>query len=236
MKKILFLLFSVLLLSGCSKEYSGEVTVDSSKYLDKGYMVNIIRDIEKLGEDSENYGKGYVRMTFNVISEYVSTHDFDEDANYNIKKKVVSNIKIISGPKKGMAEELYGNYNTYDSGIALLGTNNKFEENYSIPHSSGGQSSIAVTVNKIALFDSSVYGYYETPSLSEVYSDLGISREDVTLTLGFRVELITVDNRIFYKDYEIQLPPSTYDISGSEFYVDLTIDDVNLMEPFLEKN
>ncbi len=238
MKKILFVLFCIILLSGCAKEeteYVGKVSADSSKYLDKGYIINIIRDIESLGDDAENYGKGYIRMTFNVIADYVSTHDFDDDANYNIKKKIVSNVRVVSGPKKGMAEELYGKYNTYSGGVALLGTNNRFEDIYPYPHSSGVQSSIAVVVNKIALFDSANYGYYETPPLSQVYSDLGITTANVALTLAFRVELITVDNRIFYKDYSVVMPPSTYDISGSEFQVDYTISDVNLMEPFLEK-
>lgn len=234
MKKIIVFCLLVLLISGCSKkiETNGKVTDASSKYLDKGYSINIMRSSESF-EDAENYGKGYVKMTFNVITDYYSTNEYSENADYNIKKKVISNVRVISGPKMGMADELYADFTIYNNGTLLTGTNNKFETTYSIPHTSGVTSSVAVVVNKIALYDSSKYT--STPSLSQLYSDLGIDRASVSLKLGFRVELITNDNKTFYKDYEITIPPESYDITSSEFHLDYTINDVSKMEPFLEK-
>jgi hypothetical protein len=236
MKKIL-LIIMLLLVTGCTSNdyYSGKVTEESKKYLDKGYVVNIYRGSTPLGNDEENYGKGYINMTFNVITDYISISDYNPEAGYNIKKKTVSNIRVIRNPKKGVIESLIGDYNTYGEGIDLVGTKNKFETNYETPHNSGVQSSIAVNINQIALFDSSNYGYYETPSINQVYSDLDITRENVELVLGFRVELLTVDNQIYYKDYEITLPPVEYDIAGSEFHIDKTIVNQNDMEPFMQK-
>ncbi len=237
MKKIV-LLFVVLFITGCgttSTNYSGKVTEESKKYLDSGYIINVFRDIEKLGDELENYNKGYIKIGYNVLAEYTSTHDIDPDASYNIKKKVVSNIKIISGPKMGMADELYGNFSLYDMGDPLLGTNNKFETVYDVPHSEGVQSSIAVYINKVAFLDANKYEGDGYPSLVTVYGDLGITRDSVAITLGFRVELITNDNKTFYKDYEIEMPTKDFDLTGDNFQIDLTIDDVTKMEPFLEK-
>ncbi len=237
MKKIILILFFVFLVSGCANKnaisnYRGKVTTESQKYLDKGYQVNIYRDIEKLGDDAENYGKGYIRMNFNVTTDYYSTNEYNPDADYNIKKKIISNVRVIKQPKMGMAEELY----VYNSqGTLLSGTNNKYKEKYDIPHTSGVQSSVAVAVNKIAFLDTSTYGFGEMPGLSKIYSDLNVTTENVTLTLGFRVELVTKDDKIFYKDYEIILPPSSFNISGAEYSMDFIEDDVSEMEPFLEK-
>lgn len=64
---------------------------------------------------------------------------------------------------------------------------------------------------------------------------MGITRDSVALTLGFRLELITNDNKTFYKDYEIEMPTKDFDLTGDNFQIDLTIDDVTKMEPFLEK-
>ncbi len=244
MKKIILFFTFLMLLAGCSnskvdnlsnENYSGKVTEESKKYLDKGITINVFRSVEKLGDDAENYNKGYIKIGYNVITDYYSTNDYDPDAGYNIKKKVVSNVRVINGPKMGIADELYGNFSIYDEGTKLLGTNNKFEQVYDSPHTSGVQSSIAVFVNKIALLDANKYTDQEISDLSKVYGDLGITRDSVALTLGFRVELITVDNKTYYKDYEVEMPTKEFDIFGSEFHIDLTTDDVNNMEPFLEK-
>lgn len=237
MKKIVLLLF-ILFITGCgttSTNYSGKVTEESKKYLDNGYIINVFRDIEKLGDELENYNKGYIKIGYNVITDYVSTNIFDPDAGYNIKKKVVSNIRVIKGPKMGIADELYGNYTLYDMGTKLLGTNNRFEKEYEFPHTTGVQTSIMVFLNKVALLDANKYTDEEISNLSKVYGDLGINRDSVSLTLGFRVELITNDNRTFYKDYEIEMPTKDFDLMGDNFQIDLTIDDVTKMEPFLEK-
>lgn len=231
------MLFVVLFITGCgttSTNYSGNVTEESKKFLDNGYIINVFRSVEKLGDEEENYNKGYIKIGYNVITDYVSTNIFDPDAGYNIKKKVVSNIRVIKGPKMGIADELYRNYTLYDMGDALLGTNNRFETVYDAPHTSGVQTSIAVFVNKIALLDANKY-LGDLPALSVVYSDLGITRDSVALTLGFRLELITNDNKTFYKDYEIEMPTKDFDLTGDNFQIDLTIDDVTKMEPFLEK-
>lgn len=238
MKKILLLLFAVLFITGCdtsNSNYSGKVSEASKKYLDKGYYINIFRDVQKLSEDEKDSGKGYIRIGYNVLTDYTSTHDVDPDASYNIKKKIVSNIRVIKGPKKGVADELYGNFSLSSMGDPLLGTNNKFETEYDEPHSSGVQSSVIVFVNKIALLDAKKYVGIESPPLSKVYEDLGITKEDVTITLGFRVELITNDNKTFYKDYEVEMPTKDFDLTGDEFQINLTVEDVNKMEPFLEK-
>lgn len=239
MKKIVLLLF-ILFFTGCgtaNTNYSGKVTEESKKFLDNGYIVNVSRGVEKLGDDAENYNKGYIRIGYHIITNYVSTNIYDPDARYNIKKKVVSNIRVIKGPKMGNADELYGNYNYYtgDMGTKLLGTNNKFETVYEYPHIGGVQTSILVYINKVALLDANKYTDEEISNLSKVYGDLGINRDSVALTLGFRVELISNDSRTFYKDYEIELPTKDFNLTGSEFHVDLTTYDVTKMEPFLEK-
>lgn len=244
MKKIILFFTFLMLLAGCSnskvdnlsnENYSGKVTEESKKYLDKGIIFNVYRSVDKLGDDAENYNKGYIKIVYNVITDYYSTNDYNPDASYNIKKKIVSNLRVIKGPKMGIADELYGNFSLYDERTNLLGTNNKFEQVYDTPHMSGVQSSIAVFVNKVALLDANKYTDAEISDLSKIYGDLGISRDSVALTLGFRVELITVDNKTYYKDYVVEIPTKNFNISGSEFQIDLTTDDIDKMEPFLEK-
>jgi hypothetical protein len=231
MKKIL-ILFIILLLTGCtnnSKEYTGKETELSKLYLDKGYEINIFRSMESTNE----YGKAYVTMTYNVIADYVSIADYDNE-DTKITKKKVSNIRIINTPKKGFADELYGNYNGY-SGELLTGTKNYYETKYEVPHTSGIPSSIAVTLNQIGLYDQSkspIALSGAQPTFEDVCNELGISLSDVTLTLGFRVELTTVSGKTLYKDYEVQVPTKDFDLGGSEFQIDKTTTDG---DPFLEK-
>lgn len=244
MKKVVIVLFLLVLLTGCglttlngnntNSEYSGKVTELSKKYLSKGYLVNVYRSSVSLGDDAENYGKAYITMTFNVITEFVTTIGYDDTENY-IKKKTISNIRLIKTPKMGTAEEIYPDYFAFGTNTELKGSNNSYTKEYSTPIFYSDQTSIGVTVNRIALFDSSNYGWDENPSTSQIYSDLGITRDSVALTLGFRVELLTVGGKTFYKDYEIEMPPKGYDIGGSEYQMSFMVDDVSKMDTFLEK-
>lgn len=247
MKKLVIIALVLFMMTGCGSAtdnnannnsntgtYNGIETSLSRKYLSKGYIVNIYRSSTPLGDDAENYGKAYITMTFHVIAEHTSIVDYQATREH-IKKKTVSNIRIIKTPKMGMAEEIYADYGSGGTGTLLAGTNNKFEKNYDTPSFSQDQTSIAVKLNRVALFDSSKYGWDEQPSTSQIYSDLGITTDQVRLTLGFRIELTTVDNKILYKDYEIELPPQGFDIGGSEFQMRFMTDDTTQMSAFLEK-
>ena len=245
MKKIVIVILSILLLTGCgtnsnkdtnnTTNYSGKETTLSKKYLSNGYLVNIYRSSQSLGDDEENYGKSYITMTFNVITDFTSTVGYDE-TNYHIKKKRISNIRIIKSPNMGMVESIYPNYAAFNStNEEIKGSKNYYEEEFSTPIYFSGQTSIGVDVNRIALFDAANYGWNEQPTTSEIYNDLGITREEVSLILGFRVELITVEGKTLYKDYEIEMPPVGYDIAGLEFQMNFMTDDISLMETFLEK-
>ena len=243
MKKIIIVFFVLLILTGCTaskKEvdtantYSGKETALSKKYLSKGYLVNIYRSAVSLGDDAENYGKSYITMTFNVITEITSTVAYDETNNH-IKKKVISNIRLIKTPKMGMAEEIYPDYSASTTNVELKGSNNSYTKEYSNPIYYSDQTSIGVTLNRIALFDSAAYGWDEQPTTSQIYNDLGITREAVALTLGFRIELTTVAGKVLYKDYEIEMPPKGYDIGGTEFQMKFMTDDISQMGTFLEK-
>lgn len=244
MKKIILLIIVLLLFTGCSltqkkendneKKYFGKTTELSKKYLSKGYLVNVYRSSISLGDDAKNYGKGYITMTFNVIIEFVSTIDYN-DTNKYIKEKVISNIRIIKTPKMGIAEDIYPNYDAYGTNTELKGSKNSYAKKYDTPIFSPEQTSIAVALNHIALFDSSNYGWDEQPTTSQIYNDLDITRDNVALTLGFRIELITVDGKILYKDYEIEMPPKGFDIGGSEFQMNFMTDDISQMDAFYEK-
>lgn len=239
MKRILVISFIALLVSGCTSgnSYNGKVTDLSSKYLDSGYSVNVFRSMTSLGDDDLSYGKAYVTMTFNVISNYTSTYDYDAEADYNITKKIVSNVHVVKSPKMGNPDELYGNY-TLSGGTLLVGSNPKYEEVNPTPHSSGSYVSVAVKLNQIALYDSNTSPSAlngNQPTLSQVYNELGIDNDAVSMVLGFRVELVTVGGKTLYKDYEITVPPLTYDVTGTEFRMDFEIEDFSDMEPFFEK-
>lgn len=252
MKKILIIIIAILMVAGCGKttknetddtskepskvnQYSGKETALSKKYLSKGYLINIYRSSVPLGDEPENYGKSYITMTFNVITEITSSGDYN-DTNSYIKKKTISNIRLIKTPKMGTAEEIYAEYNSYGTNAELKGSKNYYTKEYSEPVYNVDQSSLAVTVNRIALFDSSVYGFDVQATTSQIYSDLGITRDAVALTLGFRIELTTVSGKVLYRDYEIEMPDPGFDIGGSEFQTNNMIDDTTKMASFFEKD
>lgn len=234
MKKLLIVF--IIFLTGCTNNkeiYTGKVTDISKMYKDAGYLINIYRSMESTDE----YGKAYVTMTYNVITNYDTWAQYQTNPDNYIAKKRVSNIKVLKTSKKGIANELYGNYTTYSSEL-LTGTKNYYETEYDFPHMTGVQSSIAVTLNQIALYDqakSPIALSGGQPTFKDVCNELGISLSDVTLTLGFRVELITQGGKTLYKDYEIEVPTSDFDLGGSEFQIDKTISNVEEAEPFKEK-
>ncbi len=241
MKKIfIVLLIFVLFISGCnrktsSENYSGTVTDLSEKCLSGGYIINVYRGTEPLGDDLENYGKSYITMTFNVNTNIYCNIDYDDTNDY-VKQKKISNIRIVKSPKMGLAEEIYVNYGLNDWGTEIKGSNNFYTQKYDTPLNYVNQSSLAVKINKIALFDATNYGYDEEPTTSQIYSDLGITRDNVALTLGFRIEFTMVNGKILYKDFEVEMPSKDFDISGSGYQTDTTTNDTTKMETFLEKN
>ncbi len=238
MKKILLLLLIVLLLTGCTNsgnndDYNGEITNLSKKHLSKGYIVNVYRTVTPLSDKTEDMGKGYVTMVFNILVDHYSTVDYNNKNEY-IKKQIVSNIKIKKSPKIGMVGDVYGNYQSYNGpDFKMVGTKTKYEKTFDQPIMYGEQNSIAVELDKIAFIDSAEYP--GSPSTSELYSALGITRDSVAMTISFRIELVTVDDKTLYKDYEVEVPSKNFDISGSEFRTDFIIEDVNKMESYLEK-
>ena len=252
MKKILIIILAILMVTGCGKttknkmddnskepsevnQYTGKETALSKKYLSKGYLINVYRSSVPLGDEPENYGKAYITMTFNVITEITSTGDYNDTNNY-IKKKTISNIRLIKTPKMGTVEEIYAEYNPYGTNTELKGSKNYYTKEYSAPVYTIDQSSLAVTLNQIALFDSSKYAWDAQPSTSQIYSDLGITRDAVALTLGFRIELTTVSGKVLYRDYEIEMPDPGFDIGGSEFQTNYLLDDTTKMVSFFEKD
>ena len=237
LKKVLYIVFILLLLTGCSSSgsssTSGKVTDLSKKYLSKGYIVNVYRTVTPLSDSVEDMGKGNVSMVFLILVDHYSTIDYNNKDLY-IKKQIVSNIKITKSSKMGTVGDIYANYQSYSApDFKIVGTNNTYEKTYDQPIAYGAQNSIAVELDNIAFVDSSKYP--DSITLSQLYSALGITRDSVALTVSFRIELVTVGNKTFYKDYVIEVPPASYNISGSEFRTDFITEDVNKMEPYLEK-
>ncbi|GEM_PF-5524180 len=235
MKKLLYIVFIVLFLAGCSNSTGsiGKVTDLSKNYLSKGYIINVYRTATPLSDAIEDMGKGYVCMVFQILVDHYSTIDYNNKDLY-IKKQIVSNIKITKSPKMGTVGDIYANYQSYLApDFKMVGSNNIYEKTYDQPISYGAQNSIAVELDNIAFIDSSKYP--DSISTSELYNALGITRDDVALTVSFRIEFVTVGNKTFYKDYVIEVPPASYNIGGSEFRTDFITEDVSKMEPYLEK-
>lgn len=239
MKKVFLIILTLLLITACGKNstketYNGTATDLSKKYLSKGTIINIYRGTEELSDSLEDAGKAYITMTFNVITDLYFNIDYNDTNNYIVEKKI-SNVLITKTPKMGLAEEIYVNYGLYDHGSELKGSNNSYTIKYDNPLNYGDQTSLAVKINKIALLDSTKYDYNATPTTGQIYSDLGITRENVELTLSFRIELKTKEGKILYKDYNVVMPPVNYDITGTEYQINTETEDVTKMETFLEK-
>lgn len=254
MKKIITLFLTLLLvftLSGCSKSndsgnnsiYEGKITALSKKYLSKGYAINIYHSNTPLEEDSGTLGKFYIDMNYGIIAEYTSTAIYNPNADYNIKKVIVSNVKVLSTSKMGIVEDLYimQRYSQYpsDPHVDVVSAKTKYEIINDIPNSSGVQSQVMINLNKIALYDESKSPSASNgrqPTLEDIYGELGITSNEVALKIGFRIELITTSNKVLYKDYEVVVPPTGVDITGSEFHFDYYETDIAKMEYFLEKD
>lgn len=236
MKKILVLLFISLLLVGCSKSntnLNGKETELSKKYLSKGYIVNVYRSVKSLSDSIEDMGKGNVNMVFLILVDYYSTIDYNNKDEY-IKKEIVGNIKIKKTPKMGTVGDIYGSYQSYlNDDYIIKGSNNKFVKEFDTPVMYGTQSSIAVELDNVAYIDSALYD--DNITTKDLYNSLGITRDNVAMTISFRIEFVTVGGKTLYKDYEIEVPPKTFDIGGSEFRTDFLTEDVTKMETFLEK-
>ncbi len=246
MKKLIILFLTIMFITtGCTNtNYNGKETTLSKMFLDKGYTINIYRSSEELSSNVEDFGKSYININYNILAEYTSTAAYNMNANYNIKKVIVNNVRVISTSKMGTVGELailkrYSG-STADSHVDVVGTSDKYVENIAIPNTSGYQIGIMVELNKIALYDQNKYTNisYATstePTLEMIYDKLGIDSSTVRLKIGFRIELLTVDNITLYKDYEITVPPTGVDIKNEEFHYEYYQTDVKKMAPFLQK-
>ena len=240
-KKLLLPMMLAILITGCgstSQDYKGSVTDLSKNFLSKGVTINIYRSIDKLGDDSENYGKGYIKMNFEVLTEYYSISSWSGNDTNKVLKKTISNIRLIKTPKKGIADTIYVLEGYNQERYEIKGSNNKYS--IEAKNSSMGlqYTALGVELNQIALYDTNTSPSAQNgnqPTLGQIYNELGITRDEVKLTLGFRVELTLESGKIVYKDYEVEMPPVNMDITGSEYHFDFYVDDIDSMDAFLEK-
>lgn len=68
--------------------------------------------------------------------------------------------------------------------------------------------------------------------MAQVYDELVVTLDQVSLVLGLRVELTLKNGKVMYKAYEVEMPPANIDLAGPEFMFDFTTNDVNPMELF----
>lgn len=235
MKKILIVFVTLILLTGCGKKIiipTGEETDLSKKYLSKGYIVNVYRNVIPLSDSIEDMGKGNVQIIYNIRADYYLNIDFDVENEY-LEKQTVSNINVIKSPKKGMINTVYGNYGSYFyDDFKMTGSTNTYTHEFPLPSNVAEQTSIAFVLDNVAYIDS--LKYPDGITTKELYNALGIDNDAVTMQVSFRVDLYTVGGKRLYKDFVIDLPPTSYDITGNEFRTDFVTEDINTMEAFKE--
>lgn len=242
MKKILLITFLVLLLVSCGNKIengekeivkTGKITDSSKKYLSKGYILNISSHVDRLSDEIKDMGKGHVNMVFRVLVNYDSNINY-KDENQYIKKQIVSNVKIKKAPIMGTIGNIYGSYNSYQYEDFIIDkTNDKYVREYDKPVIAAEQNSIAIAIDKVAFIDSAKYK--DNITSDELFGLLGITRDNVAIVISFRIELYTVDEKSFYKDYEIEIPAKDFVIKNGNYETKFITDDKNEMEPFFEK-
>jgi hypothetical protein len=247
MKKTIALAMAILALAlaatGCSSGGGGGTVTDlSGKYLAKGYIVNMYRSMTPLGSDAASLGKAYATVSYDILADYTSTLIPTAGSSDLIKKVVVSNVRVASTSKKGIAQDLMimEAYAAYPIGahVDVVGTKTSYEYTYPQPTTYGFQAHVGVTLAQVALYDETTSPMAkggQQVSWAGMCSELGIATSDVTLTIAFRIELVTVGGKTLYKDYEVVVPPAGADIAGSEYHFDRTVSDTAQMQPFLEK-
>lgn len=83
LRKLLMIFLMLIFMTSCSgtnndsnnnnsAAKNDEITDVSKNFLSQGVSINLGRSIVSLGDDAENYGKGYIQMIFGVNTEYYS--------------------------------------------------------------------------------------------------------------------------------------------------------------------
>lgn len=236
MKKLLFVMMLLFLAVGCNekKEIVKKNSPMLGDHLSKGYIVNVYRNVESLSDKMEDMGKGYVNMQYLILVDHYSTIDYDKKEDF-VAKQIVKNIKIKKSSKIGTVGDIYANYQpNFNSYFKIVGTKTIYEKTHKDPLMYPEQNAILIELDRVAYVDSILYP--DNISTRDLYSALGITTDAVTLTVTFTIELVTVSGRILYRDYEVVVPPTGYDISGSEFRTDFIEEDVEKMDKYLERN
>ncbi len=235
-----------LVAAGCSNpgggDWTGKITDLSRTYLYKGYAFNLYRSASEVGTDAASLGKSYIDMAFSVLPEYTSTNDYDPSAGYNVKKFSIGNVHVVSSSKMGTVGSLSvwkpGTVDPSGPRVDLVGSLDRADFAVSPADSSGRQTVLYLELDKVAQYDlakSPAAANGASPTMEQIYRELGIDRSAVTLKLAFRIELVTVSGKTLFHDVEIELPPSNVDVTGPEFHYEYFVAEVTAMEPFLEK-